>query len=533
MFRNGNKWRKGTALMLGTAAMVFVVPMIGLAVDVGILYAVKAHLQATVDGASLAAARALSLGASTAAQASSAKQNAVNWFYANFPSGSWETTNVQMDTSDAHVNVYDDPANPNLRHVDVIASLNVPTYFMKWFGANATTISATGFATRRDVNAMLVLDRSGSMCSPSSAPCNSSNANCGALINSAKTFNGQFAAGRDKIGAISFASGAYLHSAPTTNFQTTLGYSNSFGSATGELDTIVCNGGTGSVNAFSLAYNELYKINQPGALNLIVFETDGKANELALNFWDGTSAGVLSTSNCKDANNKTKSAGGFNTLASLPSWTSGYSMNSGGAGYVPNIPAGIVGELGGYDSGSNIGILFKPWITTRGTGSDPYGESSSIYVTSSAAAPGCAFLSNHTSNSDIAWLPTTDIYGNNLINASYNSVSTSGGHVSPVTMAQIRAASLNALDNASYRARTNTNLPVYIFTVGFTSLVDNVILQRMANDPSWLPNSSCTSTGKCVNYTNQPQGTYVFAANNSQLLSAFLSLSSQILRLSQ
>ena len=63
----------------------------GLVVDLGILYSAKARLQAAVDGAALAAARALNLGQTTTAQAASAQQNAVNWFYANFPAGNWAT----------------------------------------------------------------------------------------------------------------------------------------------------------------------------------------------------------------------------------------------------------------------------------------------------------------------------------------------------------------------------------------------------------------------------------------------------------
>ena len=88
----GKDREKGISLMLAVISLIFIIPMIGLAVDVGMLYVVKARLQGAVDGASLAAARALNLGQTTAAQATSAKQNAVNWFYANFPAGSWSRT---------------------------------------------------------------------------------------------------------------------------------------------------------------------------------------------------------------------------------------------------------------------------------------------------------------------------------------------------------------------------------------------------------------------------------------------------------
>ena len=63
--------------------------------------------------------------------------------------------------------------------------------------------------------------------------------------------------------------------APSTDFQTVLGYSNTSGSATGLIDAINCNGGTGTAQAISLGYNELYKKNLPGALNFIMLFTDG------------------------------------------------------------------------------------------------------------------------------------------------------------------------------------------------------------------------------------------------------------------
>jgi Flp pilus assembly protein TadG len=524
----------GASLMLAVISLVFLVPMIGLAVDVGMLYVVKARLQGAVDGASLAAARSLNLGQTTAAQAVSAKQNAVNWFYANFPAGSWFTNTTLMDTSDAHSHVYDDPVNPNLRHVDVTASSNVPTLFMNWFGVRFTNIIAYGFASRRDVNAMLVMDRSGSMCHSSSPPCTGTDSTCGALIQASKTFTGQFSAGRDKIGAISFADNAYLHSVPATTFQTDLGYINSFGTGSGELDTIACGGGTATPQAIALAYNELYKINQPGALNVIVVETDGKPNTVTVNFWGGSTSAIAAGSSCRDANNKTKGQGGFATLASLPAWTGGHAMNVGGTGYTSDIPAGIIGGIGGTDTGNTVFLLFNSWTTVK---TNDYSETPYYSYPSTSATNGCAMSpqnsSAHNNISDLTWLPTTDVYGSNLINSAYNPVTVSGGHITPISMTQIRNAAFNATDSVASSARTNANLPITIFAVGFTSTVDDTILQRIANDPDWLSSASCVSSGNCVVNSNQPEGTYVFAATTADLIPAFLTLSSQILRLSR
>ena len=544
--------QRGTALIVGTCSMILVVPMIGLAVDVGLIYALKAQLQASVDGASLAAARALSLSASTASQVSDAQHNANNWFYSNFPNTYWGATSTDMAPDDTHVHVYDDPTNPHLRHVDVTAAIDTPNYFMRWFGSASTHIVAKGYASRRDVVAMLVLDRSGSMGSA-----------CTGLIDAAKLFNGQFTAGRDMIGAVSFADNAYLHSVPTTNFRTALGFNTSIGATgsntgTGELDTITCGGGTNTASAISMAYNELYKVAEPGALNVIVFETDGHPNTVTLNFADinySTShlnAVALSSSNsgCKDAESPTKKTlanGGFTTFASIPNWQSSNpshvltalaagqaaapyysSTQPGPAFYTSDVPAGMIGALGGTDTGSTAYLLFNSWTTSK---SNTYQETSNQYVPN---ATGCNFSSNPNDLSDFSWLPTSDVYGNNLINNSYNSVSTatlSGGtRISPVSMTQIRSAAFNAVDDAAHRFRTNATIPVTFYAVGFNS-ADTTIMQRVANDPGWMGNSSCTA--QCQYDSTQPTGKYVFASTTSALNGAFQALASQILRLAQ
>ncbi len=513
--------QSGVSLILGTAALVFIIPAVGLAIDVGYVYAIKAKLQAAVDGAALAAARGLSLGQSTTAQAASAKQKAVNWFYANLPAGDWMTKNTQMDTTDTHVHVFDDPTNPQVRNVTVSASTSAPTFFMRWFGMDATLVSVTSNASRRDVVAMMVLDRSGSMGSA-----------CTSLIAAAKQFTGQFAPGRDQIGLITFSDGIDPIISPSTDFQTALGYSNSTGSASGSLDTINCNGRTGTPEAISMAYNELYKKALPGALNLLLVETDGLPNTLVFNWQQGSTYGISNTSACLDANNKAKGSGGWSSGTGRQ-WFSGQSMNTGGTGYMPDIPAGTIGAFNTADPpGQSFSVLYNPMQPTHAN------SNNSVTITSSA--PGCTFASRASGSiTDFAWLPSTDVYGNSVSpTGAYKPVTLTGGNIAitgntATDWTNAHNAALNATDDAAYRARTNATLPVYVFTLGFTSTVDDVLLQRMANDPSWLTAPVCTSSGSCSNYTTQPQGKYVFAANTQELIQAFMSLSSQALRLSQ
>ena len=562
--------QRGTALFLGTLSLIFIVPMVGLVIDVGILYSAKSRMQAAVDGAALAAARSLNVGQTTDYQATSAKQNAVNWFYANFPTGNWSTSNTQMDTTDTHVHVYDDPTNANLRRVDVTATTTVPTWFMRWFNINSTTLTSVGNASRRDVVMMVVLDRSYSMVQSGS---------CNNLKSAAKTFVGQFAAGRDRIGLASFAGEVLVQSAPSTSFRTNLGYYvDASHSGNGEIDNIVCDGNTNTSQAISIAYNELWKMNLPGALNILLLETDGLPNSATVNFWDSANpatGGLANASNCTDINNHKMSTAapnkGFQTAAVLPQWSTRVPF-CGGAGqaacgtnnsYLSGNPqttpggtggasysAGIVGVVGSNDPADGAAafyVLQKPY-----TGVMPAGGGFNPPYIAAATAPGCGFTGSHGSVADFAWFPPTDVYGNKLKPASaYKAVTLAGDgiHVANTGWTNWHNGAINAADNAAYNARVGatlpapnagTNLSVLIDVIGLGSGIDHILLQRIANDPNGdnfsgtSAYSACASEAGCVTYGSpQQQGMYVFSTDKSDLQQAFLSISSQILRLSR
>ncbi len=105
--------------------------------------------------------------------------------------------------------VADSPNQTNLRQVTVTASTNVPAWFMRVMGFNSTALTLTGQASRRDMVAMLVLDRSGSMCSINGGNPASS---CGERRDSVRLhdyggqeFTGDFAEGRDKSACLPLA----------------------------------------------------------------------------------------------------------------------------------------------------------------------------------------------------------------------------------------------------------------------------------------------------------------------------------------
>jgi Flp pilus assembly protein TadG len=559
---------KGITLLFVGAAMVFIVPLVGLGIDVGFLYNTKSKLQTAVDGAALAAARALSTGATTSSQATTAQNNAVNWFYANFPSNYFGTQNTVMGTG--NVNVFDDPNNAHLRDVTVSATTQVNTLFMKWVSVNYVTVGATGNASRRDVVAMLVLDRSFSI---------QMAGECSTMIAAAKAFTGQFAEGRDNIGLVSFGGDVLMQQAPTTSFQSVLGYTNDQGSGTGLIDNINCQGNTNTATAISVAYNQLWTMNLPGALNVLVLETDGLPNTLTLNFWDSTNSvvGLTSSSACTDSSGgklyKDTAASSFSTLQwtpKIPLGTTSYL-----SGNPTTTPAGLVGAVGTADPGDGAGDIFlymqQPYYGTMmpAPGGSSSADFESTWATSASGhAQGCAWADSSagpagvgannygTTISDFAWFPLTDVFGNEL-NPSTNpyqtvSLTSDSKHIANTGYTNYRAGAQNAADNAAYNARQGYDLPspntstvmqASIFVIGLGgsggSPPDPILMQRMANDPngdefnSTPQFSACSSESTCVTYSNQPQGSLVYSNSPSEWSEGFLTISSQILRLSK
>jgi Flp pilus assembly protein TadG len=550
--RQDRKRQKGISLVVTIAGLVWVIiPMLGLVIDLGIVYSAKAGLQAAVDGAALAAARALSIGASTSAQATSAQQNATNWFYANFPNGNWNTSNTNLT-----VTVANSTSNAYLRQVTITATTNVPAWFMQLLGFLNTTLTVQGQASRKDVATMLVLDRSGSMCSKNGVlgaqPCGKgSGTACDDMITAAKIFTGSFAAGRDEIGMVTFSDGTYLDLAPTTDFQSKLGYTNDSGSGTGYIDNIQCGGGTGTAEAISIAYDQLYQLGEAGAMNIIMLETDGLPNTLVYNWWDGSSFGIANGSGCVDNNDKTVGGGGWKNAGAIPQsgWDSpGYTMH-----YTSTVSTGAIGAFYTNDPAQGNGFitLFSPWqISSSNKNGNSIAESGTNF-----GNDNCKFDGGTTSKySDFAWLPSQDVFGNQINPATnpYQSVTLTNNHLVLTGTANTdwphsHNAVLNATDNVAYNVRSNATLPAYVFVIGLGGNAgdppDPVLLQRMANDPNGdLYNNppvfaSCasetTAGSVCVNYPSQPQGLLIYSPTAAELGQAFLAISSQILRLSQ
>jgi predicted transcriptional regulator len=147
---------------------------------------------------------------------------------------------------------------------------------------------------------------------------------------------------------------------------------------------------------------------------------------------------------------------------------------------------------------------------------------------------GCKFYTKDATyvTTDVAYAPPTDYWGNSLKPANaYLAVTTSGAGFSIATAANVQSFSTNAADNAAFRIRggapdvnhaNRTLAGVTIFSIGLGD-VDAVLLKRIANDKSLVPNPVAAGD----------QGLYVYAADATQLDQAFTRVASEMLRLAK
>jgi Mg-chelatase subunit ChlD len=494
----------GIAVLLSSVMIVGVMMAVGLAVDVGMMYAVKTKLSAAADAAALAGARALGRagsGGATGQQASTA------YFNANMTTGYMMATNITSTVTGP-------TPSGHMQTMTVNAQATLPLLFTR-FIQNTQTINVTASAQRQDVNLILVLDRSGSMNVLDSSGVTA----CTHMKLAAQDFTNQFVDGRDQLGLIVFGGSwepAYL---PTTTFKSGGSTINS------KIASIACGGNTGSAQALWQGYQMLVTLSQPGALNVIVFFTDGQPNGL-----------TASWPIAKQATPVYPNSSGFNTgltnVTPTSPWFLGYGASICNGG---NNVVGFIARNGEQQHGVRA---------AQNAGSDgPL-----------VSGPNCAFSSNENRvHEDISNIPPFDNYGNKTTGYWDNIASTSShaaaqkllipagpyvglpmldhyasGNcgVNPCGLFNnnIDLASMNAAEDAANRARSNGALPVVIFSIGLGGAAD-------VFPGDFLDHVSNTQGSDLYN-TNQPSGKYIFVTGAGQLGSAFQQVASFVQRLS-
>lgn len=496
--RRREQRERGLAIILTAIMLLFILPAVGLAIDAGLLYVIRGRLTAACDAASLATARSLNLGLTLAEQQGAAVVRGNAFFTANFPTG-------YLGTSGATPTIQLAQTNMSTLTVTTTATANAPLYFMRILGSTATIAGAIGKASRRGVNLMLVLDRSGSM---AGSP-------CADMITSSKIFADMFSNQRDRLGLVTFGSSRYLAFPPSKEFKT------NGSKISTAIDGIACSGGTNASDAYHLAYDQLVTINEPLALNMIVFFTDGYPTAFTANFpvktvadtrYGVTSGGYSCTttsecsipkSTCDDDNGRASTHGSWGTFS----------------GKIGAIATGSPAN----STGSTYGLMARS--TTNSNGGDP--------LLTATDVKNCAMLTQPQTwtqmRRDLAYIPNTDING--VSTSGYQTVTNfSSGHAAYPNRKRldrpnnIQSVAMNLADNTATKIRGNTTLNVVTYTLGLGSNggVDDVLLSRMANDP-----------GSPIFNNNITDGLYVYAASPADLNVAFSRIASEILRLAQ
>jgi Flp pilus assembly protein TadG len=284
---------RGMAVIVTAIALTFLVPLVGLAIDGGLAFVVRARLGSALDSAALAAGRGLTSGTTQSEAETNGTTAATNFMLANFPPGYLNTNYPGTSSTNYGVTATFTPNSVGTLGITVTASVNSPTYFMRWIGVNSITVAATGQATRPNLVIVLVLDKSSSMGSRDSAvgtmpgSINYSTASsCEAMVYNANAFTQNFSA-FDTVAEISFNGTVTIDYAPSTNYKA----SGASGVANA-IANIDCGSNTNTTGALAQAAAVINYVNQPAALNHIVLFTDGVANGIDASFPVRTSASL-------------------------------------------------------------------------------------------------------------------------------------------------------------------------------------------------------------------------------------------------
>ncbi|MFN7924752.1 MAG: vWA domain-containing protein [Bryobacteraceae bacterium] len=482
--------RKGFAIILTALMLTIIIPMVGLAIDAGMLFAIRARTQSAADAAAMASARALSVGLTIQDQLNSATARAQTYFDANFPSKAMMTGTTRT------VSILVEEVPVRTRRVSVTIDVTAPSFFMRYLPGGAaplTHVRVMGQTSRRDVNVMLVVDRSGSL---------QNSGSCDDLESASIQFTQQFANQRDKLGLITFGGNYRVDYAMTRNWND----APTIATELGKLYPGGCLGWTGTPQALWNGYQQLLAQNEPGVLNVILLFTDGNPNTI-------TAEWPLKLSSTTETANKTH----------CYDW--GHTKDYTQLGWNPS----------GQKYFGYIARDINSWDGIRPTNAaamgavvDP-GTAVAIPVgyTGSAKSTDCWYRSSSSNvKYDVPYQPDTDYYGNSLY--GYKSTLTYpvghpyAGKIKIWDDTTANNSAFNATADAATRIRANaSNLAVVIYTLGLGGVgaAENELLLRVANDKT-----------SPIFDSSKPEGLYVYAPDASQLSSAFARIAAEILR---
>jgi len=564
--------QRGIALLLTTLMMAGLLSAVGLAVDAGMLFVVRSRLGSAADSAALAAGRGVNLGNDVAAAQASATSSAQRFMDANFPSGYLGTGVGSYRSIQTNFSLQTDTAgNPNgILVVSVDAMVHAPVYFMRFWGVNSVPVRTTGTVTRRNLVMILVLDESSSMGGRQSpvgtirTTLPSTANSCEAMVYSSAQFVDYFSP-YDNLGMVRFNMTAKIEYPASTNFKLA-------GSAgvKNDIANLNCGGNTNHTSALEAAYQEIMRINQPLAFNVIVLFTDGASNGVPAAYPRRTSVDTrlgpaknVSSTNPPD----------------VPPGNRANCLDSSGTKTCINMPvvctagtaSGVITQTSGFNvnSGSRDG-LFESIL----------GDSN----TPSSFPSGCPSSGTTMTSQSLAYIPDTDLFGNSTHGAKDNWVMQVNQQCAPSSVPitagnnrckniggawasypgvglgsnfftagpysgkfrsdytnAIGVASMNSAINQANRIRSDTTYKIRIDSIYLQGNggdpVDRDFLAMISNQeniPALIYEPIGTPSYANPNYqATQQEGTYTQTVNALELSNLFAELASSLLRISQ
>jgi Flp pilus assembly protein TadG len=261
-------------------SMTTLLGVVGLALSAGMSYMIKAKLNAATDAASLAAARATSIGGDQATQTSNAKAAAQRFFDANFPANYMMSTATLHDTKVTFTG--------GAVTINVSASATMPTVFLGNLASGPLAPSALTETKRKDLDMVIALDTSGSLLNEAAT-----------VRSSAVTFLKQFNVSTDRVGLLHFSYGSVVDM-PIR--RTERGFNRD--SMVNSIGRYQFSGSTASAEGMWRARKEINSVPEAGLnrsnLRVIVFFSDGAPNSFGTyltwkNPGDCTYPGVVNT----------------------------------------------------------------------------------------------------------------------------------------------------------------------------------------------------------------------------------------------
>jgi len=273
---------RGQSLVIVVLFLVVLLGFAALVLDVGHAYLAQRRLQASADAAALAGADGLPTVAAATALA--------NQYGAGGSNVPRNVDNVQMTVTTSCI--ASAPGCSPVNAVSVSESATVPTVFAKVLGINSFTVHANATAcspcSAKPLDVMLVLDRTGSMCTTDTGA--DDHPQCTDMVNARNglnTFLSYMDPSLDHVGfavlppaatpndVCPFTAGPYT--SPNDNY-VLVPLTSNYATLQTAIGCVQAAGSTSYANALEAAQAELVKDGRPGVQKIIVFMSDGAAN---------------------------------------------------------------------------------------------------------------------------------------------------------------------------------------------------------------------------------------------------------------